>query len=231
MAKAQHMLIVALGVALMGGASLGESATPTAAAMTAQEETYDLLFRTGTLDAITAPLSYERVVRNSARPEQEARDSGRIELGFEQAEGSPRAAVLSFWQDARHRGLGSFPASVGNPMIMYFIETVVRDMAETAGGSAFYIRNRVKEALVEPAGREDLTVVLDGRAVPAVAVTLHPFEGDPNSDRMAGFGDLALRVVMSEAAPGWYLGLSAEAPGVYRSEIVLSGAELPGALQ
>ena len=38
---------------------------------------------------------------------------------------------------------------------------------------------------------------------------------------MQGFGDLELRVTMSEAVPGWYMSLVAEAAGgeVYRSEL------------
>ena len=49
-------------------------------------------------------------------------------------------------------------------------------------------------------------------------VTLRPFLDDPNRDRMMGFGDLELRVTMSDAVPGWYLSLVAEAPGAQGTE-------------
>lgn len=127
-------------------------------------------------------------------------------------------AVLEFRQDGKHRALGSFPASVGNPMIMVFYESVIRDMAETAGGSPFYIRNRVKEALVKPAQIETGEAVVDGETVAVQTVTLRPFQGDPNHARMRGFGDLELRVTMSDEVPGWYLSLVAEAPGAEGAE-------------
>ncbi|KAF0674703.1 hypothetical protein [Profundibacterium mesophilum] len=190
----------------------GEGAAPVGGgALTGAEETYDLLFRGGTLDEIDGGLVYTRKVRNTAAPEAAARDTGTIEIGFEEGSGdTPRLAAMRFHQDDRSKGIGSFPASVGNPVIMYFVESVIRDMAETAGGSPFYIRNRVKDALVQPAEVETVTFEFDGTQVEGRAVTLRPFQNDPNRDRMQGFGDLALTVTMSEAVPGWYHGLTAE---------------------
>ncbi|SFK28044.1 hypothetical protein [Celeribacter neptunius] len=174
--------------------------------------TYDLLFRQGTLDRIgpDAVLHYRRVVTNHAKPEAATRDTGEIALSF--AEGETRMARLQFLQDEKHRSLGRFPASVGNPMIMVFYESVIRDMAETAGGSPYYIRNRVKEALVRPAEIETGQARFGTRMIDTRTVTLRPFAEDPNRDRMQGFGDLELRVTMSEEVPGWYLTLVAEAP-------------------
>ncbi|MCA1284330.1 hypothetical protein [Salipiger bermudensis] len=188
------------------------------AATTDAEQTYDLLFKGGTLDAVSrdAELTYTREVHNAAKPEAAERDTGAIALSFE--EGEAVVATLEFRQDGKHRNLGSFPASVGNPMIMVFYESVIRDMAETAGGSPFYIRNRVKEALVQPAEIETGEAEFGGETVATRTVTLRPFLDDPNRDRMMGFGDLELRVTMSEAVPGWYLSLVAEAPGAQGTE-------------
>ncbi|MBU2961064.1 hypothetical protein KO516_09590 [Citreicella sp. C3M06] len=206
---------------LMVLAALACLAGPAAAAVS---ETYDLLFREGTLDEIGADevLRYSRAVSNAANPEAAARDTGTVEISFDAA-----MANLRFEQDGRHRGLGTFPASVGNPMIMYFYESVVRDMAETAGGSPFYIRNRVKEALTRPAEVVSGEAEVNGETVPVQTVTLRPFESDPNRARMRGFGDLELRVTMSGKVPGWYLSLVAEAPGEagYLSELRFEGAQ------
>ena len=178
-----------------------------------------------------AVLHYSRDVSNRANPEAASRDSGDIALSFES--GDMMLANLQFNRDGKHRNLGSFPASVGNPMIMYFYESVIRDMAETAGGSPYYIRNRVKEALVRPAEITEGSAKIDGNTVPTRTSILRPCRDDPNRARMAAFGDLELRVTMSDAVPGWYHSLVAEAPGAsgsdpaYRSELrfVAGGAE------
>jgi hypothetical protein len=130
-------------------------------------------------------------------------------------------ATLEFRQDGKYRKLGAFPASVGNPMIMYFYETVVRDMAEVAGGSPFYIRNRVKESLVQTSDIVEGEAVVNGQTIKTQTIRLYPFKDDPNQERMRGFGDLELRVTMSDDVPGWYMSLVAEASGgeVYRSEL------------
>ncbi len=188
----------------------------------AGDKTYDMLFRTGTLDRIDrgAELVYRRDVTSALKPEAEDRDSGDIALRFRQGEAP--MALLELRQGDKHRALGSFPASVGNPMIMYFYETVVRDMAEAAGGSPFYIRNRVKDALIQTSDIERGQAVVAGETVSTQTIRLHPFANDPNRARMRGFGDLELRVTMSDEVPGWYMSLVAEAAGgkVYKSEIL-----------
>ncbi|WP_424968619.1 hypothetical protein [Dinoroseobacter sp. S375] len=199
------MLSLAVGAVL--------SASVAVAAPLEGEKTYEMLFRNGTLDTVArdAELVYSRTVSNSLKPEAAERDTGAVALSFR--EGEAVMAMLEFRQDGKHRALGTFPASVGNPMIMYFYETVVRDMAEAAGGSPFYIRNRVKEALVKPSDITAGEAVIDGKTVETRTIRMMPFEGDPNVDRMRGFGDLELRVTMSDAVPGWYMSLEAEAAG------------------
>ncbi|WP_299846548.1 hypothetical protein [uncultured Roseovarius sp.] len=187
---------------------------------------YDLLFRNGTLDDIPRDdhLTYTRAVINTLEPDTQDRDTGQIELSFDkgEAEGDPLRAHLKFIQGEKYRNLGQFPASVGNPIILYFVETVVRDMAETAGGSPFYIRNRIKESLVEPAETKDSDLTIAGNTVSGQSVILRPFEGDPNSDKMKGFGDLSLEVTMSEDVPGWYHTLRAYVPGAKDSDPIYS---------
>src|SRR6056297_165850 len=133
-------LALALGLAMM-------TTGPGFATSVDGEATYDLLFRDGTLDPVSRDhsLVYQREVTNTLNPDAAARDSGEIGLRIEQAE-DMEMVRLEFRRDGKHRGMGSFPASVGNPMIMVFYESVIRDMAETAGGSPFYIRNRVTDA-------------------------------------------------------------------------------------
>lgn len=185
------------------------------------DKTYDLLFRNGTLDQIdrAAEIVYRREVSSTLNPDMSTRDTGDIALSFR--DGNVEVALLEFRQEGKSRALGTFPASVGNPMIMYFYETVVRDMAEAAGGSPFYIRNRVKEALIEPSEVQAGEAIVAGKTVTTRTIFLRPFEGDPNQSRMQGFGDLELRVTMSEEVPGWYMSFVAEASGgeVYRSEV------------
>jgi hypothetical protein len=116
--------------------------------------------------------------------------------------------------------VGSFPVGVANPLLLYFLETTVRVMAETTGGSPYYIRNRIREALVA----SDLGTA-EGKAR---AVTLTPFAADANRSRMGAFGDLAIRLRFDPGAPGRILELSADtaaADGGYHERMTLFGEE------
>lgn len=174
-------------------------------------EIYDLIFKLGTLDDVAenAGLTYDRTIIMAANPEFAQRNTGDVELEFEPDD----MVALRFVQGAQHRNLGQFPATVGNPIIMYFVETVLRDVAQEAGGSPFYIRNRIKESLLTTVPIEDAKVPFGSQEVAARKITLHPFETDKNRAKMGIYADLALIFTMSEAVPGWYVSLSASAPG------------------
>ncbi len=172
-------------------------------------ETYDLIFKNGTLSDVSTDreLEYERKLSISADEGYSERNTGTVRLSFEPDE----TARLRFEQDEKARNIGAFPATVGNPVVMYFIETVLRDVAQQAGGSPFYIRNRIKESLVQFAEIEDVSVVYGSADIAAQQITLRPFLNDRNREKMRGYQDLEITFTMSEDVPGWYRSLVATA--------------------
>lgn len=92
--------------------------------------------------------------------------------------------------DSRTRRIGPFPISAGDPVLTFFLEQVTRDMANLTGGSPFYIRNRIKEALFQ-----------GGRIAPQESgsvASFQPFADDPNANRMKGFETLTLTFVLGD---------------------------------
>ncbi|WEF24368.1 hypothetical protein [Paracoccus sp. S3-43] len=92
--------------------------------------------------------------------------------------------------DSRTRRIGPFPISAGDPVLTFFLEQVTRDMANLTGGSPFYIRNRIKEALFQ-GGR---IAAHEGGSV----ASFQPFADDPNANRMKGFETLTLTFVLDD---------------------------------
>ncbi len=88
------------------------------------------------------------------------------------------------------RKIGPFPVSGGDPALTFFLETTARDMAALTGGSPFYIRNRLKDALFRSG-----EIRHEGEATVAVFV---PFAQDENRGRMAGFDTLELRFTLDD---------------------------------
>ena len=128
--------------------------------------------------------------------------------------------VLTLAEAGESRDVASFPAQGSNPMLLFFLENVVRNVAAQTGGSPFYIRNRLRDALVGA----DLGPVQDGRSV----IALQPFAADPNRARLGAFAELTLTLALDPAQPGRLLDLKADtgaAPGGYSEHMVLIGVE------
>jgi hypothetical protein len=125
---------------------------------------------------------------------------GVVELTVVPGDTGPRL-LLSRGRDADEtpRPVGEFPAGGSNPVLLFFLENTVRAMVAQTGGSPYYIRNRIREALAaaEVAGGPG-------------TVVLHPFETDPNRARMGDFAGLSLSLSYDPAIPARILELKAD---------------------
>ncbi|MDB6179256.1 hypothetical protein PAF17_17330 [Paracoccus sp. Z330] len=90
--------------------------------------------------------------------------------------------------DQRSQKIGPFPVSGGDPVLTFFLEQTSRDMARLTGGSPFYIRNRIKDAVFR-GGHLD-------QGEGNIIATFRPFENDPNAEKMNGFQTLQLTFVL-----------------------------------
>lgn len=170
---------------------------------------YDLIFRTGTLNGF-APgdvLHYEsRTENDAASPEAETGSA--YDLTLEEGGAARLMRVL----ESGAQPVAGFDASVGNPMAMFFLERLVRDLAQATGGSTFYIRNRMKEALLAPETIRGTQVTWGAESHAAQEVVLAPFVGDANAARLGPFADLRVVFQLSQGVPGWYHSMRAETP-------------------
>lgn len=116
---------------------------------------------------------------------------GRITL-TEGVDPSDQKPILQLEQhyDKRTRKIGPFPSDGGDPVLTFFLEEITRDMARLTGGSPYYIRNRIKDALFRGGNLE--------RADNVTTAVFRPFEGDPNAQRMGGFQNLSLTFVLDD---------------------------------
>lgn len=192
------------------------------------ESAFDLVFRSGTLDELPegTELHYDAAGLSGSSGQTPWREVV-LDLG-------PEGTAILSGQPADDASaaqpLGSFNATIGNPVAMLFLEQTVNRVAEATGGSPFYIRNRIRDALGGVGELEAVTAKWEGAEVPATEVTLRPFVEDTHRAQLGRFADLEIRVVVSEAVPGWYMAISAEAPGIgtddaYATSLALAGVE------
>ncbi|MFK7944683.1 MAG: hypothetical protein AB8B85_17490 [Paracoccaceae bacterium] len=128
-------------------------------------------------------------------------DNGEIRVLVQQGQAGRTARVTMGEQD-KLRPVSEWPASSGNPVLPIFLESTLRTMAKGTGGSEFYIRNRIKEALGTGGTIKEVNLDLDGASIAATEITFEPFVRDKNRARMGGFADLRLVFLVSDALPG-----------------------------
>lgn len=138
-----------------------------------------------------------------------------VQLSAEAGEKGPQLR-LSTLQDDEKRDLAHFHAAGPNPVLLFFLENVMRNMALQTGGSPHYIRNAIRKdlSLAQPQSAGN------GR----MQVVLHPFLQDENAARMGDYQNLALTIIWPQAHPEQVLLLQAstgDAPGDYLETLTL----------
>ncbi|SEA42689.1 hypothetical protein [Rubrimonas cliftonensis] len=129
--------------------------------------------------------------------------------------GDGRATRFVMDADGAPRGFDVSEGVPGNPLLAVFLENTLRASAKATGGSPFYLRNRMREALADRLETVEQDHVF----------AMRPFAGDANATRLGDFEQLVMTFEVSVDAPGMLVALSAqagpdEAP-VYREEIRL----------
>lgn len=127
-----------------------------------------------------------------------------------------RQIVMTQVEGGHSTPIASFPATGPNPVLIFFLENVLRNMAAQTGGSPHYMRNVIRARLAEAAPDLPAGIVQ--------TVTLRPFDDDPNAARMGDFAGLTLAMTFDPAVPGRLLDLTAQAgdgPDSYRETLTL----------
>ncbi len=188
-------------------------------------EAQDLLFATGALEDVAPGTRLAYAYTRETAPENPVVPqvpSGRVTL----TAGADSASVV-LEAAGRRTAIDELPAGAGNPVFLVFMEETVRAVAALTGGSPFYIRNRLRDALASGGA----TVAVEAAGGAATRLEFRPFADDPNAARMRGMDALALGFVLSDAVPGRFVSLEAAIPasetGTVRFEqrMVFSGAE------
>lgn len=185
----------------------------------------DLIFAPGAAAGTASELSYahERTVpadlpEDAALPKAVSDEV--LTLAQSSGEAPRRVLTRQGPGEAGPAPVSEFPLSGPDPVLLFFLESTARNMAALTGGSPFYIRNRIREAL----GQADLGTEVTVGETAARQIVLHPFAADPNRASMGAFADLALTLVVETGEPPRFLSLSADtavAEGGYHESLTL----------
>ncbi len=180
---------------------------------------------------IGSTLQYEHALTAPEGASVPGFEAGGIGVVFEDAEDGSQQVVIGFDRGQRLQKMRPLPTVGGNPLVMVFLESSARAMASIAGGSPFYIRNRIKGALMTEGEQKEMKVEIDGEEVSVTQVTVMPFVKDPNIGRMGQFSKMEMSFTYSHDVPGGIQELRAYVPdqsgdaAFYEERIVFSQIE------
>lgn len=144
--------------------------------------------------------------------------NGEIRIRVQEAESGGSEAIVTMGETGKLKPVSSWPVSSGNPIVPIFLESALRTMSRVTGGSTFYIRNRIKEALSSGGTIQEVELSVGDQTVAAQEIVFEPFAKDKNRDRMGPFAEMKLVFVVSEDLPGDIVSFRAETDGAAYSE-------------
>lgn len=189
----------------------------------------DAVFAPATLQGTLGvePLRYAHAMRMPELPKTDARPltpAVALDDVFTLRKSPDARLVLELVSGDTTQPISDFAITSANPILIYFLESTAQNMTEITGGSPFYIRNRLREALAKPELGPIAAVATGDTTVMAHEIILHPFADDKMRHRMGAFAALTLRFVVAPDQPGRILALSADAEAVdatYHESLIL----------
>lgn len=167
------------------------------------------VFDSNHLHSIHAPAILEYVFRHTA-PAETFTDE--VVLAVQPRSDGKKDVHVTFLSGAHHM---PFPPALGfngNPVLMFFLEHDVVAMHEMTGGSTTYFRNRIRQAFVDRAEVESVSIAFEGKEESGTAVTLTPFRHDPIINRFGNLHEKSYRFVLSDSIPGTIYEVSTTVP-------------------
>ena len=135
-------------------------------------------------------------------------------------QGAEDSVSIKLFTGARGSTLTNM-SKTGNPVIVALLEQDVLEMQKALGGSPFYFRNRLRQALSEGPAAVPTKVEYAGRTVDGWRVTIRPFENDvKNRTRLKEFAARSYELTFADEVPG----------GLYTLRTVTPKASGEGAL-
>ncbi len=206
-----HSFLGGLAVLL----ALGAPSVPALAADPNElSEAEKLVFVEHQLANIKKPTSLRYTFVKSGSLEPGFKDQVVVEVLEVGATGSSVRA--DFLSGSRNIKLPEIENAQANPVILYFLEHDIREMARlTERKTGNYFRNRIRKSLVNEAQVRDTTVAFEGRDLPAQEITVTPYVTDPARSRYERYAQKRYTFVLSKGVPG----------GVYQMRTSMAAAQ------
>ena len=107
---------------------------------------------------------------------------------------------------------GPFPSAEQNPALLLVLEENVQELSKSFHANPRYLKNAIRKAWRDSASIAPVRIDVGGKAVQGTRITVQPFRGDAEADRMKGLNSIVYIVDVSDAVPGTIAAVDIHAP-------------------
>lgn len=177
-----------------------------ASGLGAQDEVSEaetLLFQTNHLKNVVPAATLFYAFRKTGSAEAGFDDT--VEVRVHSADSAKRVSV-AFFTGARRIAFPEVAHAEGNPVLLYFLEREIREMARLTGAKPAQFRRAIRTALARSARVAKTKLRFGGRGAAASEVTIVPYADNPLKDSLGKYASKSYVFTLSADVPG----------GVYR---------------
>lgn len=183
-----------------------------AQAQIAKPSSVDILFERKHLTNVDAGADlvyrFQRTVSSTELLGQPFSDDIKVHIKKAGADGT-RDVVVNVFTGERGRDPQTIDELSGNPILVVFLDRAIASYMSVAGGKIAYLKDKLRTALRERSTVDPVKVKLAGKTIDAYRVSVTPYAGDLNAQKMRGYENARFSIVVSEAVPGHFVELSA----------------------
>lgn len=183
------------------------------------------LFQTPHLDNIKQPVTLAYEYKREAGPDESFVDAVAMTVTEISPDGG-KNVTFEYLTGSNRRPVGDLTGFRGNPLIMVFLEDDLQRMTKKLGGGGVYMRNRIRNAFLDRGKTQPITFDLNGRAVEGIRITVAPFVGDKNLERLGAYEQKIYEFVISSEVPGGVFQMRGTVPSPSSAENPLIQATL-----
>ncbi|MEO1159200.1 MAG: hypothetical protein AAFW74_01940, partial [Pseudomonadota bacterium] len=174
---------------------------------------FDKPYLTSVKPDTTLVYDFKRISSDEKKYGRGLSDTIRLDVLKDEQDSSKRTAHLHIYSGPRARNIGPIPRTSGNPAIMVLLEQDTYDFKRHLGGIPAYFRNKIRKAMREDALIEETRIRHNGREMSGHKITLVPFKGDQNMQRVPEYQNTIYEFVVSDDVPGGIVSISSTIPG------------------
>lgn len=193
--------------------------------------TMDLVFKASHFariaDGRTVTYDFVRTANGGANDKLEPSFEDKVSI-LVGPEGNANSVRIDLFTGARAQKLDNM-SKTGNPVIVALLEQDVREMNRTLGGSPFYFRNRLRQALAEDTTAQPTKFEFGGKTHDGWKVTLKPFADDQqNAYRLKEYAQRSYELTFSDDVPGGLYALKTVTPKAGGGNLLVEELTLRG---